>query len=270
MRKPEQGVFSNSMAYAKWGSGPKTIIVIPGGPGNEVPTGFGLKMMLRPFRPVVEAGYTLWIVTRKQNMPSGHNIENMADDYARLIETEFAGIVDVVLGTSYGGIIAQYLAANHADRFHNVVVAAAACEVSNAGKEIDCGFAKNLGQGRMTEAGTVMVKGLLPGLRFRWLFRAFGYFAGRLGSGRHQYFRSDVLTEADAEAAFNSRKILPTIEVPVLLIAGDRDTYFPMALLEETARLIPDCALKIYEGKGHVGALSDKRLPRDVLEFVGR
>lgn len=267
---PVRGVFPNSMAFAKWGSGPKTFLLLPGGPGNEVPDGFGLKMMLRPFRLIVDSGFTLWMVTRRRNMAHGHTIEDMARDYSQLIETEFDGMVDIVLGTSYGGIIAQYLAANHPDCFRHMVIAGAAYGVSDAGKDIDCGFAENLSQGKRTEAGTFMVTGLLPKLRFRWLARSVGFFAGRLGSGRHEYFRSDVLIEGDAEVAFDSREVLPTISVPVLLIAGDRDVYFPLDLVEETARLIPDCRLRIYEGKGHIGAMSDKRLPKDVLEFVSQ
>ena len=258
------------MAFAKWGRGPKKILLIPGGPGNEIPAGFGLKMMLRPFRPLLDGGYTLWMVTRQRNMPQGHTIEDMARDYSRLIEVEFDGTVDIVLGTSYGGLIAQYLAANHPDCFRHVVIAGAACCVSDAGKDIDYGFAEKMNQGQETEAGTIMVTGLLPKLRFRWLARSLGFFAGRIGSGTHEDFRSDVLIEADAEVAFDSRELLPTITAPVLLIAGDRDVYFPGSLLEETARLIPDCTLKIYERRGHVGAMSDKRLPKDVFDCVGR
>jgi hypothetical protein len=36
---------------------------------------------------------------------------------------------------------------------------------------------------------------------------------------------------------------------------------------EETARLIPDCTLRLYEGEG-ITAVSDKRFPQDVLDFV--
>jgi hypothetical protein len=54
----------------------------------------------------------------------------------------------------------------------------------------------------------------------------------------------------------------------VLLVCGDRDMYIPKELYEETARLIPDCTLRMYEGIGHVGAVRDERFPRDVLDFV--
>jgi hypothetical protein len=51
-------------------------------------------------------------------------------------------------------------------------------------------------------------------------------------------------------------------------VCGDADLYFPRAVYDETARLIPDCTLRVYEGVGHVGAVRDKRAPRDILEFV--
>jgi pimeloyl-ACP methyl ester carboxylesterase len=34
--------------------------------------------------------------------------------------------------------------------------------------------------------------------------------------------------------------------VPVLLIGGDRDIYTPKDVYEETARLVPDCTLRLY------------------------
>jgi hypothetical protein len=60
----------------------------------------------------------------------------------------------------------------------------------------------------------------------------------------------------------------PDISVPVLLVCGDQDLYFPKEVYEETARLIPDCTLRMYEGIGHVRAAFDKRLAQDVLDFV--
>jgi hypothetical protein len=69
-------------------------------------------------------------------------------------------------------------------------------------------------------------------------------------------------------AAFDAREVLPQTPVPVLLIGCDRDFEFPQEVYEETARLIPDCTLRIYECKTAFQAGSDKRLPQNVLEFV--
>jgi pimeloyl-ACP methyl ester carboxylesterase len=262
-------MFSNGMAYGRWGDGRRTAIFIPGGPGNEIPKGIGLRIMMRQSAALVDAGFTVWQVTRKQNMPSGHSIEDMARDYAELIDIEFGGNVELVVGTSYGGIIAQYMAAQHADRFEHIVVVAAACDISADGKELDHSFAKLMSEGEKTEAGTVLMKGLFPRVPFGWMARFGGALMGRMMSGSHDHYARDVLVEGEAEVAFDSRAVLPTIEVPVLLIAGDEDPYFPMNLIEETAGLIRDCTLKVYKGKGHMGAASDRRLMVDIMEFLG-
>jgi pimeloyl-ACP methyl ester carboxylesterase len=51
----------------------------------------------------------------------------------------------------------------------------------------------------------------------------------------------------------------------LLLVCGDQDPYYPKEIYQETARLIPDCTLRMYEGKGHE---VDKGLAEDVLDFV--
>ena len=265
--KPSRGVFSNSMAYAQWGDGPKTLLMIPGGPGNSIPGGWFLRVTAAPILPLLDEGFSIWLVTRKQDMPDGHSVEDMAADYAELIHAEFDGRVDVVFGASYGGIIAQYVAANHSDTFDHIVVALAACEVRNS--EVDYNYALALSEGRDTEAGTIMVNSLYPGIPFQWMARLGGRLLARLeASAEHEHFRKDILTEGEAEVAFNSRPVLPTIEVPVLLINGGEDAYFPIDLIEETARLIPNCTSIIYEGKSHVRAATDKRLTTDILEFI--
>ena len=86
------------------------------------------------FKALIEAGFTVWQVTRRRNMPTGHSVADMADDYAQLIADQFGGRVEVVVGISYGGMIAQYLAANHPRRMARVVLALAAARVSDWGQ----------------------------------------------------------------------------------------------------------------------------------------
>jgi pimeloyl-ACP methyl ester carboxylesterase len=268
--RPTTGMSSTRMAYARWGTGTKTLLLMPGGPGNFAPGGISLWMMLRPFRRLVEEGYTIWYVMRKQGMPKGHSIADMADDYAEFIGSELGGRVDVALGTSYGGIIGFYLAARHPERFGHIVTALAGYEVSERGKRIDYTFAQRLSQGRPVEAATGMFEDYFPQVRVPGLARLFGEVMGRVGfRGGHPEFAGDLMVEAEAEVAFDARPILPEIRVPVLLIGGGADFMFPEGYLEETASLIPDCTVRVYEGKDHMQAISDDRLCPDILEFIG-
>ena len=58
--------------------------------------------------------------------------------------------------------------------------------------------------------------------------------------------------------------------MPVLIVSGSRDRFFPPAIIDETAALVPDCAVVRYGGKGHLGTGTDKRVARDVLSFADR
>ena len=258
------------MAYARWGSGPKTLVFIPGGPGNAAPSGMSMRMFPL-FRPLVEGGYTAWYVARRRDMPKGHTMADMADDYAGLVADELGGKVDLVVGVSYGGMIGFDLAARHPERFGHIAIAVAGYEVSEGGKTLDYDFARLLSEGRNGEAGALMVRSMAPGLRVPGLARVAGAVMGRIMAGEaHPSFASDVMVEAEAEVAYDARDVLPAIAVPVLLVCGDEDIYFPKEVYEETARLIPDCTLRMYEGAGHVGAIRDKRFAQDVLDFVGQ
>jgi pimeloyl-ACP methyl ester carboxylesterase len=79
----------------------------------------------------------------------------------------------------------------------------------------------------------------------------------------------DFLVEGRAEQAYDSRAVLPRITAPVLLVVGDRDRAFPWAYVEETAGLIPDCTVVKCRGRGHVGTAMSRRVPRNVLAFLG-
>jgi pimeloyl-ACP methyl ester carboxylesterase len=270
MPKPVTGIFPNGMAYLRWGTGPKTMLWIPGGPGNTVPSGMFLSnVLLRAARPLVEDGHTLWVVARKQNMPKGHAMADMAEDYAGLIADEFGGRVDLLVGVSYGGVIGFYLAACHPDLFGHIAIVGAAYDANEDGKALDYDFARLRSEGRDGEASALMLRQMGPAFRVPGVARVVGAVMARLMFGKtHPYFASDMMVEAEAELAFDARQVLADISVPVLLVCGDADMYIPKELYEATARLIPDCTLQMYDGIGHVGAVRDERLPRDILDFV--
>jgi pimeloyl-ACP methyl ester carboxylesterase len=228
------------------------------------------RMSRRWFDPFVEAGYAIWFVTRRRNMPAGHSIEEMAEDYARLIAEEFGGRVDLVVGESFGGMIAQYLAALHGESWEHLAIVVAAAEVNDWTKEVDSRQCSALAGGDGAGFGMAFAEYVLPGERSRWARRVFGpWIARSLLSGKN-YPPSDLLVELEAEISFDSRPVLPRIEAPVVLLTGDRDQFYPIEVVEETVGLIPDCTLVRYEGQGHMKAATNKRVAHDVLGFVNR
>lgn len=269
-REPRNGTFPNGMEYLTWGFGPKTLLFIQGGPGSTVPKGMFRGIFRRQFDAFLHAGYAVWVVTRRRGMPSEHTIADMADDYARLIAEEFGGRVDVVVAESFGGMVAQYLAARHPDSFGNIAMVVTAAELSDWGKDVDTRMATALAGGDTKGAGTVFAEYILPGRRLMWLRRLIGPLISRRLMSGSDFPSQDILTEVQGEMSFNSRAVLPLIRRPVLLICGGSDQFFPREVAQETAGLIPDCTLIWYEGKGHLRAASSGRIAQDVLAFAGR
>ena len=192
----------------------------------------------------------------------------MADDYAHVISEYLGGRVDLVVGESFGGMITQHLAARHGARCGRVAVVIAAAEVSAWGREVDARLADALAREDTVGVGSTFAEYALPGERSGLARRLVGGWIGRsLLSGKH-FPPGDLLVETEAEMSFDARPVLPGIDVPVVLLCGDRDRFFPLDVVEETARLIPGCTLVRYEGQGHLKVAASSRVPLDVLTFV--
>ena len=262
--KMTKGQFRNGIPYVRFGIGPRILVCFMGGPGNDMPPNFMLQMRISRFKRFVEY-YTIYMLTRKLDQPTGYSTQDMSNDYAMMIRDELEWPVDV-WGTSYGGLIAQHFAADHPNLVRRLVIGVAAYRVSDAGKELDSRVAELQSRGRWgkayaTEMSAIYRRGLKKYL-FQFLMLLFGIF--KRGTAAHP---QDFLIEAAAEVNHDSKQRLAEINVPTLVIGGDQDFFFPAELYRETAAGIPNAKLILYEGLGHSAALS-KRFAEDVLAFL--
>ncbi|GAA4399620.1 hypothetical protein GCM10023168_07270 [Fodinibacter luteus] len=264
------GTVGSGMEHACWGGGPRTLLFIGGGPGSSVPSGVALRMSRRWFEPFTAAGYTVWYVTRRRGMPRGHTVADIADDYEQVVADELGGRADLVIGVSFGGMVAQLLAARHGERVGHVAVVAAAARVSPWGREVDARLADAVARGEPSAAGAAFAEYAVPGHRAAWARRLLGPLVGRTMISGASYPASDVLVEAEAELFVDARPALPGIRVPVVFLCGDRDRFFPWPAVEEAASLVPSCEVVRYEGRGHMWVASTRRVPPAVLAFVER
>jgi len=257
------GTFTNSIEYAALGTGPRTVLFLPGGPG----TPSWEKAHARSFLPAYATeGYTVYWLSRRRNMPAGHSIADMADDVAQVI-AELGGRVDAVIGASYGGLIALHLAAQHPDRLGRVVLLGSAATIPEEAKELDRRWGEAWGHGRFTEAGEAMLAEVLPAENLAWLRRLLAPLAGRMLAAWDCNL-GDVLVETQAEMAYDARSVLPQITAPVLIVAGDRDLFLPREVIEATAAGISDSTVIWREGAGHVRTIRSKQTTSDVLAFL--
>ena len=74
-----------------------------------------------------------------------------------------------------------------------------------------------------------------------------------------------VMMMAEAMRSHSAADVLPQVEVPTLIVAGDKDTFTPMAVAETMHQKIPRAELAVIEGAGH-GAVIEK--PDEVNETI--
>lgn len=266
IRRTRTGTTGNGMEFVTWGEGPSTLLYIEGGPGSQIPRSpLGRRLTAQRFAPYLTAGYAVLLATRRRHMPAGYAVADMAGDHARLIVDELAGKADLVVGESYGGMIAQYLAALHPDRVGHLALVATGCRLSTWSDEIDARLIAALERGDSRSAAVVFGEYLLPGRRARVLRRVLAPLMAR-----RMVPVDDVLTETRADLSYDSRPVLPRVRARTILVCGDRDRFFPREVVEETASLIPDCTLVWKAGKGHVGTVASGSVASDILAFVDR
>jgi pimeloyl-ACP methyl ester carboxylesterase len=265
----ETGYFPGRIPYARTGAGAKNIVFLTGGPGNDTPHRTEVSMSLRRLRSVTDH-YTFWITSRKNRQPDNYGTREMAADTATAITQMFPEGIDAVMGVSYGGLIAQYLAADFPGLVPKYVLVATAHRCSPQVAAADLRFAQYLAAGRNGRAFYEVAGYLAPRgwkqLLLRSLMLVMGAF---IGGHHHPDYAADVINEATMEAKHDSIDVLGRIADPVLMVGGDRDVAFPKDLQQKTAAAIPNARIVLYEGRGHGGVTNHKRFAQDVLGFLG-
>ena len=257
------GTFPNGVAYAALGTGPRTMLFLPGGLGAAA----WEKAPARDFLPAyATADFTVWWLARPRNMPAGYSIADMADGVAQVI-ADLGGRVDAVVGASYGGLIALYLAARHPESVGKIALLGSTAVIPDQTKALDRRFGEALGNGRFTEAGEAGLEEM-P-VRSPLLRRLLAPIVGRMLASK-DLNGPDVLVEMEAEMAYDARPILPQVTAPVLIVAGSGDILLPREVIEETARGLRDCTVIWHDGENHVRTIKGKRTAVEVLEFLGR
>lgn len=260
------GLSSNGVPYARWGVARKVLFIINGGPGNMLPRNPGFAT--KTYESFIQ-DFSIVIVSRKTDLPESYTTEDMADDCAEMIRRDLGGKVYGAMGVSFGGMIMQHFTAKYANLAERHIIAIATNWMSGKGKEIDTRFAMLLSEGKPGRAAAALADGIVPSGPFHYLFKGFFFLMGRsLIDSSSQTFHRDILIEAKAETGHDAEDHIRKICVPVLMVCGDRDFYFPTESARKTALLNENIQLKIYEGKGHMGVLNGKQFAYDVLEFL--
>ncbi len=259
---PAAGYFACGMPFNRLGNGPRPLLIVQGLLFENKPQS---GWMVGTYK-FLARDYTTFVVLRKPNMPAGYTMQNMADDYAELVRTEFGGPIDV-LGVSTGGSIVQHLAADHPDLVRRLVIHSSAYTLSEDAKRVQLRVGELAEQGDWKDAAAVLLDFMFPhtgaGRVFTPLLVRLG---ARLMSLKPPASASDLVITVRAEDKHDFKNRLREISAPTLVIAGDADPFYTETLFRETAEGIPHSQLILYRGMRHPA--HGKQFNHDVLAFL--
>ena len=194
----------------------------------------------------MDAWTACFFLNRRADLPLGLTMAMLAAEHADAMRGEFGEPVDV-LGLSTGGSIAQQLAADHPDVVRRLVLISTGCRLRPVARLAQRRVAARIRAGAARQALAVMAAELVPPWRGRYIAAV---VASALGP---RWFPAEDLRDMaitiDAEDSFDLAEC-PAIASPTLLIAGGRDRFYDLAILEETAALIPGCRLSLHPDAG--------------------
>ena len=233
------------MYYVSFGHGSRNLVALPG-LSDGLATVKGKAFFLKaPYQRFLNE-YTVYMFSRKNKMPEGYTIRQMAEDQAFAMK-ELGISRAAVLGVSQGGMVSQYLAIDHPELVEKLILAVTAPYANDVVKDTVGAWIGMAEQGdhvrlMVSTAERMYSKAYLD--RNRKLFPVMA----RL-TKPHSYER--FLRNACAIMDFDAREELVKIGCPTLIIAGDDDNTVGNDAPNELNKGIPNSRLFIYQGLGH-------------------
>ena len=267
MKLPKNGcvkIGDTEMAYAAFGKGARTLIVLPGLSDGLTTVKGKAWILAAPYKRFFK-DYTVYMFSRKNHMPEGYTIRDMAGDQVEAMKS--LGIDKAfVLGVSQGGMIAQCMAIEHPEAVEKLILAVTAPNANEVVREVVSGWIEMAGRGDhaalMTDTAERMYseKYLKKNRKYFPLLARF-----TKPRGYERFFRN-----AEAILSFDVRDALSKITCPTLIMAGsdDRTVGNDAAVLLQSG--IRGSELYIYEGLGHGAYEEAKDFYERVFEFCSR
>ena len=246
-----EGSSSNNIPFIRFGTGNKHMLIFFGGPGNILPRGMLFSTFAKGYFPFMH-DYTITILSRKIGLTEDYTTEKMAQDFATMIKLDYNNKVEIIIGHSYGGMIAQHFAAMFPHLFDHMIIMGATNEITPQGMKLDHKFAESLSQGKKAKAfslmGVIFSKSKIKRILIKLVLYLSSIF---IKSPKYDSYSSDIIIEFNAEKAHNASKQYSKIKKPILILIGDEDYYSTVESAKNMADQIQNSILKIYKDTGH-------------------
>ena len=236
---------NTEMYYVSFGAGKKKLVVLPG-LSDGLTTVKGKAFILSfPYQKFF-GDYTVYMFSRKTNMPEGYSIRDMADDQALAMKA--LGIDRAyLLGVSQGGMIAQYIAIDHPELLKKLILGVTAPNANAVVRDTVTAWIDMAVRGDHT---ALMVDTAEKMYSEKYLQKNRKYFSLLAGFTKPRTY-DRFLKNADAILRFDCRDELSKISCPTLIIAGSEDHTIGTEAASELHGAIPGSELYVYDRLGH-------------------
>ncbi len=252
------------MYYAAFGTGEKTLVVLPGLSDGLATVKGKAFLLAAPYKKYLK-DYTVYMFSRKNKMPEGYTISDMADDQAAVMRS--LGIREAcICGVSQGGMIAQSIAINYPELVSKLILAVTAPYANDVAKNAVTAWIDMAKRGDHTALMTDTAEKMYSErylTKNRKLFPVMARFTKPASYER--FFRN-----AYAILNFDVRDGLAKINVPTLIIAGSDDKTVGNDAAGELKAGIAGSELLVYEGLGHGAYEEAGDFYERIFEFCDR
>lgn len=199
-------------------------------------------------------------------LPPDFGIEHCAQALTRLLR-EQGGACNVLLGHSMGGMIAQRAWVHAPELIQGYVLSA----TSAAFGQPDGNWQREFVRQRVAplDAGKSLPEHAPDMLRAMMAPGSAGPAIERLIATVSQMREATFRAAVSAIASYEGRALLPTMNIPVLCVAGALDRTAPAEVMAKMASKLPQAQLVVLPDVGHFGWAEDApAFNRTLLEFL--
>lgn len=244
--------------YVKFGKGKKTLVLIFGLSLTELKgSGLSLSFAYRYF----SKEYTVYSFDRRENIPDGFTVENIADDFAYCMKQLNISNADI-LSISQGGMIAQNLAIKYPELVNKMCLGVTLSRNNPTALECVNNWIKLSEENKYEDLIDDMFRKIFSEKylkKTRWMFP----LLKKIGQPKN---KKRFINNTKACLTCNTYDKLDQIKCPVLVLGGKKDLVLSGEASEEIAEKL-GCEIYMYEDLGHSAYEEGIDFNKRALEF---
>ena len=253
---------NTDMYYASFGYGRRSFVILPGLSDGLATVKNKALFLAKPYGMFFE-DFTVYMFSRKNDMPKGYTISDMADDQAEAMK-KLGIIPSSVMGVSEGGMIAQMIAIRHPEAVDRLVLAVTAPDCNETARACIHTWKDYAGR---NDHKDLMIDTAEKSYSDEYLkkYRKIYPVIGKIGKPK-TYDRLN--SNMDAILSFDAKPYLKNIACDTLIIGGEDDRIVGAEASEQLHDMIAGSELHMYEGLGHAAYEEAKDFNERVYAFL--